>query len=107
VSFPTGSFRRSRGLRLRPLPEREVCFVYVPKRPNLYTLNATAWMILELCRGQPLKDLQAEFYENIEPLMSRQEAADYVLACLDEFVQNLIVEVVPATKQKTTGRRAS
>jgi hypothetical protein len=39
--------------------------------------------------------------------MSRQEAADYVLACLDEFVQNLIVEVVPATKQKTTGRRAS
>ena len=42
MSFPTGSFRRSRGLRLRPLPEREVCFVYVPKRPNLYTLNATA-----------------------------------------------------------------
>ena len=107
MSFPTGSFRRSRGLRLRPLPEREVCFVYVPKRPNLYTLNATAWMILELCRGQPLKDLQAEFYDNIEPLMSRQEAADYVLACLDEFVQNLIVEVVPATKPKTTGRRAS
>ena len=107
MSFPTGSFRRSRGLRLRPLPEREVCLVYVPKRPNLYTLNATAWMILELCRGQPLKELQAEFYDSIEPLMSRQEAADYVLACLDEFMQKLIVEVVPATKLKRTGRRAS
>ncbi len=107
MSFPTGSFRRSRGLRLRPLPEREVCLVYVPKRPNLYTLNATAWMILELCRGQPLKELQAEFYDNIEPLMSRQEAADYVLACLGDFVQKLIVEVVPATKLKTLGRRGS
>jgi len=107
VSFPTGSFRRSRGLRLRPLPEREVCLVYVPKRPNLYTLNAPAWMILELCRGQPLKELQAEFYGTIEPLMSRQEAADYVLACLDDFVQKLIVEVVPAAKPKRTGRKAS
>jgi hypothetical protein len=79
----------------------------VPKRPNLYTLNATAWMILELCRGQPLRDLQAEFYDNIEPLMSREEAAEYVLACLDDFVQKLIVEVVPATRPKTMGRRAS
>jgi len=64
-------------------------------------------MILELCRGQPLKELQAEFYDNIEPLMSRQEAADYVLACLADFVQKLIVEVVPATKLKTLGRRGS
>jgi hypothetical protein len=64
-------------------------------------------MILELCRGQPLKDLQAEFYDTIEPMMSRQEAADYVLACLSDFVQKLIVEVVPAAKPKTTGRRAS
>lgn len=106
MSFPTGSFRRSRGLRLRPVPEREVCLVYVPRKPNLYTLNATAWMILEMCRGQPLKDLQAEFYDSIEPLMTRQQAADYVLACLDEFVQRLIVEVVPSAK-KTTGRKAS
>lgn len=89
------------------MPEREVCLVYVPRRPNLYTLNATAWMILEMCRGQPLKDLQAEFYDSIEPLMSRREAADYVLACLDEFVQRLIVEVVPRSEQKTTGRKAS
>jgi hypothetical protein len=64
-------------------------------------------MILEMCRGQPLKELQAEFYAGIEPLMSQQEAADYVLACLDEFVQRLIVEVVPSNRQKTTGRKAS
>jgi hypothetical protein len=64
-------------------------------------------MILEMCRGQPLKELQAEFYAGIEPLMSQQEAADYVLACLDEFVQRLIAEVVPSSRQKTTGRKAS
>lgn len=104
MSFPTGSFRRSRGLRLRPLPEREVCFVYVPRKPDLYTLNATAWMILELCRGQPLEELQEEFYCSIEPLMSRKESADYVLACLDDFVRKLIVEVVPATTPKKKGR---
>jgi hypothetical protein len=79
----------------------------VPKKPNLYTLNATAWMILELCRGQPLKDLQAEFYRSIEPLMSREEAADYVLACMDDFVRKSIVEVVPTARPEKTGRRAS
>jgi len=69
--------------------------VYTPKNPNLYTLNATAWMILELCRGQAMKDLQDEFYRGIEPLMSRKESADYVLACVGDFVRKSIVEVVP------------
>lgn len=77
--------------------------VYTPKRPNLYTLNATAWMILELCHGQSLKDLQKEFYRGIEPLMSRQEAAEYVVACMDDFVRKSIVEVVPTAKQANRG----
>jgi hypothetical protein len=86
--------------------------VYTPKNPNLYTLNATAWMILELCRGQPMKALQEEFYRGIEPLMSRVEAADYVLACVGDFVRKSIVEVVPTTSprskvnQPNRGRRA-
>lgn len=103
MSFPNGSFRRTRGLRIRPLPEREVCLVYTPKAPNLYTLNATAWTILELCRGQSMKELQEDFHRSIEPLMSREEAADYVLACVRDFMRKSIVQVVPTT-QASKGR---
>ena len=106
MSFPNGSFRRTRGLRIRPLPEREACLVYTPTKPNLYTLNATAWTILELCKGQSLKDLQADFHRSIEPLMSRREAAEYVLACMRDFVSKSIVQVVPTT-QSRRGRHPS
>lgn len=92
MSFLIGSFRRTRGLRIRPLPEQEVCFVYTPRKPNLYTLNATAWVILELCDGRSLEDIKEQFYGGIEPLMSREEAADYVLASVKDFIEKSIVE---------------
>jgi hypothetical protein len=83
-----------------------VCLVYTPTKPNLYTLNATAWTILELCKGQSIRDLQTDFHRTIEPLMSAKEAADYVVACMRDFVSKSIVEVVPS-RQPRKGHRAS
>ena len=57
------------------MPEREVCLVYTPTNPNLYTLNATAWVVLELCDGRSLPALQRAFHRAVEPLMSKPEAA--------------------------------
>jgi len=109
VSYRNGCCRKTRHLRLRPVPEREVCLVYTPKSPNLYTLNATAWVVLELCDGRSLPALSKAFHSAVEPLMSQQEAAEYVLASLRDMVEKSIVEVVPGAvaRQGRSQRRVS
>jgi hypothetical protein len=96
VSYRNGCFRKTRRLRIRPVPEREVCLVYTPSSPNLYTLNATAWVVLELCDGRSLSALKRAFYSAVEPLMSEREAAEYLLVSLRDLVEKSIVEVVPS-----------
>jgi hypothetical protein len=100
VSYRNGCFKKTRHLRIRPLPEMEACLVYTPANPNLYTLNATAWVVLELCDGRSLSALQKAFYGAVEPLMSKQEASGYLLASLRDMIEKLIVEVVPSTRSK-------
>jgi hypothetical protein len=78
----------------------EVCLVYTPRSPNLYTLNATAWVILELCDGRSLRDLEQAFYRSVEPLMSAQEAAEYLAVSLGDMIEKSIVEVVPNARPR-------
>jgi len=104
VPYPNGCFRKTPRLRVRPLPEREACLVYTPGNPNLYTLNATAWVVLELCDGRSLRQLEKAFYQSVEPLMSEQEAAEYLLASLRDMLEKSIVEVVPKRPRKALGR---
>lgn len=48
-------------LRVRPVPELGYCLVFTPARPTLYTLNAAAWLLLELCDGRDVQAIEAEF----------------------------------------------
>jgi hypothetical protein len=108
VSFRNGCFRKTRRLRIRPVPEREVCLVYTPSNPNLYTLNATAWVVLELCDGRSLPALQEAFHGAVEPLMSEREAAEYLLVSLRDLIEKSIVEVVPnAASRQARSRKGS
>jgi Coenzyme PQQ synthesis protein D (PqqD) len=100
VSFPSDCYRKTRRLRIRPVPEREVCLVYTPGNPNLYTLNATAWLVLELCDGRTLAELEKAFHQSVEPLMSEDEASEYLLVSLRDMLEKSIVEVVPSVGAK-------
>jgi hypothetical protein len=82
------------------VPEREVCLVYTPSNPNLYTLNATAWVVLELCDGRTLAELEKAFHQSVEPLMSEDEASEYLLVSLQDMLEKSIVEVVPSAGAK-------
>src|SRR6266536_2418787 len=63
VFYPTDCFIKSPDLVLRRFPEWRQCYAYTPARPELHELNATAWLILELCEGQSLLDLESAFVE--------------------------------------------
>jgi hypothetical protein len=49
-------------VRVRPVPEVGVCYVYTPAGRRLYTLNIPAWLILEMCEGRSPRAL-AQLYE--------------------------------------------
>src|SRR6266436_7810413 len=100
VSYRNGCIRKTRHLRIRPVPELETCLVYTPKYPNLYALNATAWVVLELCDGRSLRDLEEAFYRAVEPLMSARDAAEYLAASLGDMIEKSIVEVVPKAQSR-------
>jgi len=61
MSSPSVCYRRPPDLRVRPVPELGYCLVFTPNRPTLYTLNAAAWLLLELCDGQDLHALECDF----------------------------------------------
>ncbi len=61
MSSPSVYYQRQPELRVRPVPELGYCLVFTPQRPKLYTLNAAAWLLLELCDGQTFESLEADF----------------------------------------------
>ncbi len=102
MSSPNGCFRKIRNLRVRPVPEMEFCFVYTRKPPTLYTLNASAWLVLELCDGRSFRRLKSAFAEAVEPLMSPEDAENYLSATLRDMLKMGIIENLAATAR---GRR--
>jgi hypothetical protein len=47
------------------LPEWRVCYAYTPAHPDVYELNVTAWLIVEMCDGQTLADLESAFLKTL------------------------------------------
>jgi hypothetical protein len=72
----------------------EICLVFTPDTPNLYSLNPTAWLILELCDGRQLEELEDAYYDAVEPLVSREEARREVRSGIDGLVRKGIVELI-------------
>jgi Coenzyme PQQ synthesis protein D (PqqD) len=80
----------------------EFCFVYTRNPPALYTLNASAWLVLELCDGRSFRRLKSAFAAAVEPLMSPEDARNYLSATLRNMLKMGIIEKRVATAR---GRR--
>ena len=73
----------------------DVCLVYTPRNPKLYTLNPTAWLVMELCDGRDWKSLERRYYAAIEPLRSREAANAELERAVSDLVGMGIVELTP------------
>lgn len=94
MSCRAGCYKKMANLRVRPIHEMEVCLVFTPDRPNLYSLNPTAWLIFELCDGRPMEELENVYYDVAEPLLSREEVSRDVRRAVQDLESKGIVEWV-------------
>jgi hypothetical protein len=94
VSCQAGYYRKMANLRVRPVHEMEVCLVFTPDSPNLYSLNPTAWLILELCDGRRVEELENAYYAIVEPLLSREGVSREVRGGIEELKRKGIIEWV-------------
>lgn len=93
MSSPRARYSMAPNLRVRPVHEMDVCLVYTPRNPRLYTLNPTAWLVMELCDGRDWKSLERRYYAAIEPLRSREAASAELERAVNDLVGMGIVEI--------------
>lgn len=86
MSFQTGCYRKSPGLRVRALPELDTCLAYVPRPPRLCRLNLAAWLILELCERGSAADLRDAYCDAVGDSTDRT----YSMAKLEEGLSELV-----------------
>lgn len=94
MSFPIVSYRRAPDIRLRPVPEMEICLVFTPANPNVYTLNAACWLILELCDGRPWDEIETEYVAAFRPQRSRRQSSRDLRLAIEDLVAKKILEPV-------------
>lgn len=80
MSSRTACYRKTRGLRVRPVPEVGCCYVYTPARPRMHSLNMTAWLVLELCDGKSPRTLAQAYQDEMENAYWRGVGRDFFVA---------------------------
>src|SRR5262249_24233575 len=67
VSSRRECYRRTPGLRVRPVPELSTCVVFTPAAPQLFNLNPHAWLILELAPDRTYEELETCYLARVVP----------------------------------------
>ena len=62
-----GSYIKTPDVVLKTFEEWGRAYAYTPDDPEIYDLNTTAWLIVELCDGRPFSQIEADFVREVGP----------------------------------------
>lgn len=96
MSFPTGCWRKSPGLRVRPVAEWSSGVAYLPRPPRLVMIDLHAWLVLELCDGRPVDAVRRDYAAVVQTHGVADGADDRLAACLAELDRLGLIESVEA-----------
>ena len=105
MSFPNACYRKTRDLRIRGVPEMSYCMVYTPSDPAIYTLNASAWLILSLCDGRSGNAIANAYHAAVEPALTPEESSREVRIGLEGLLQQRLIEVKQRAARKSSHER--
>jgi hypothetical protein len=95
VSCLTNIFRLA-DVRVRPVPELRTCIVYTPHKPQLYTLNPHAWLVLELAPGRTYAELSERYIAATVPPLTKPLAERHLVEAISMLSKTGILLQSPA-----------
>lgn len=93
MSCQSGLYRKAPGVRVRMVGEWGRAMVYVPARAQLFMLNVSQTIILELCEGRRMEEVVREYVEMLGGRLSEDEGKYQVARGLEQLREAGIVEV--------------
>lgn len=88
-----GSYQKTPNVRIRTFEEWGRAYAYTPDDPELYDLNASAWLIVELCDGRPFREIEGEFVEVVGAKVGSELARTQFHSGFDALLKRNIISV--------------
>jgi hypothetical protein len=89
---PDERLKRRDDLVIRPLPEINMCMVYRPRPARIITLNPSSWMLLEICNGSTVREIE-DAYSQILAEKGRTTEVNAVRQGLQELADFSLIRV--------------
>jgi hypothetical protein len=80
---------------LRTFEEWGRAYAFTPDDPEIYDLNSTAWLIVELCDGRPFGEIEAAYVDAVAPKVGQAAAASQFHAGFEALLARNIITVSP------------
>lgn len=103
MNSPPGCYRTAPGLRIRAVPEIETYIAFAPDPARLCTLNASAWLILELCEGKTPDELDRTYARAVSPPLSPDHARAQLRAGLEGLRSMKLMELAAPAPRDPEG----
>jgi hypothetical protein len=95
VAFELGDrFARNPAAVLREADEWDCAVIFEPDKPGLCMLNATAWLVFELCDGRSFGSIQAEYAALFGNKISKEEAGLQATLGIEHLLAFQLIERV-------------
>ncbi len=69
-----GLYAKTPEVVLRTFEEWGRAYAFTPDNPEIYDLNAAAWLIVELCDGRAFSEIEADYVEALQDETDPQTA---------------------------------
>lgn len=89
-----GCYAKAPEVVLRRFEEWGRCYAFTPDEPEIYDLNTTAWLILELCDGRPFQQIEADYIAAVGDKKGAAKARAEFHAGFDALLERNIISVV-------------
>lgn len=86
--------RRRDDLVIRPIPELGMCMVYRPRPARIISLNMSGWLLLQLCDGACVGEIESSFVELLRSNGSSAESREARVG-LQSLIEHKLVRTEP------------
>ncbi len=86
-----GCYVKAPDVVLRRFDEWGHCYVFTPDESEIYDLNTSAWLIVELCDGRSFEQIESEYLAVVGPKVGRDRAREQFHAGFDALLERNII----------------